>query len=130
MDEAGDPSLRALERQLVEKALRDSRALLGHLRVPPCGAHVRRRHQEGKAEEEAEENEVRTATKRQQRGGEEEEEAGPPSSSSVAAVDSIVDRVAQLDAPCKAFLDCLPPRELAAVQQVGGVGWVGGDVRT
>ena len=102
----------------MEKALRDSRALLGHLRVPPCGAHVRRRHQEGKAEE----NEVHAAMKRQQRG--EEQEAGPLSSSSgaAAAVESIVDRVAQLDAPCKAFLDCLPPRELAAVQQVGGVG--------
>ena len=115
-EEGADPSLRALERQLVEKALRDSRAVVRQLHVPPCGMHMRR-------QEEAE-AQAAHASKRQQQQPEQpdQQQAGGCGPSSSKVVESLVDRLAQLDAPCKAFLDCFPPRDLAAMQQVW-CGW-------
>lgn len=111
-----DFALRALERQLVEKALMDSRAILQHLPFPPCGTHDAR-HGESEGNED---------------GGKGGTHAKRPAASSSSASEAtsadqgqgqasglgLVDRLAEVDAACKTFLDFLAPADLAAAQQV------------
>lgn len=95
MPEVLEGQLRAMERQLVEKALHESQALLSYLPLPPPSSSS---PPDGKR-------------------------SGPHSRTALTAAaantgGSLVDRVASLDAPGKTLLDFWAPEELASVQQV------------
>lgn len=105
-EEGTTQQLRALERGLVEKALKDSRAVLSHLpqQQPPASEE-----EEGTPPAQAQASNKRGASAAALR-------AGGPSK----VLGGLVDRVALLDAPGKCLFDFLGPRDLAAAQQVGG----------
>jgi hypothetical protein len=129
--EQEDPALRALERQLVEKAVRDSRAVfsvssslfsLSSPERPPTGGgegegpetHTGKRPATAATSTPSSSSSSSSAAVETGRGGGKGEER--------ERAQSLVNRVARLDAPCKALFDFLAPRDLAAAQQVGG--WV------
>lgn len=91
--------LRAMERQLVEKALHESRALLLHLSLPPPSSS--------------------SPSPDAKRSGPHSRTALTPAA---ATGGSLVDWVASLDAPGKTLLDFWAPQELASVQQVSRMG--------
>ncbi len=115
-EEGPATALQALERQLVEKAVRESRALFQH-QQQHCGARVGAGAGaavgggggEAPPRKRASSSTAAAAAEAEEEEREEREREGQDL--------SLVDRIARLDAPRKCFLDFLAPRDLAAVQQ-------------